>query len=161
MTTAHAAATTRAPWAHWARRPALLALSLLLWAPLGPALAQYAPAPPKTPIPLAEQGVGKGPALRIEGDYDIQELRRLIDVARESGFTEAQIREIVIEDENGNVVNAWEFLQAYERRRREREALLAAQRARVYLAPQDILKELDETKHQDLDALRERMLFVE
>lgn len=98
---------------------------------------------------------------RIEGDYDIEELKRLIDAARESGFTEEQIREITVEDEDGNVINAWEFLQEHERRRRAEAERIAAERARVYLTPHDVISELDANQPGDINSLREKMLFVE
>lgn len=98
---------------------------------------------------------------RIEGDYDIEELKRLIDAAQESGFTEEQIREITVEDEDGNAINAWEFLQEHERRRRAEAERIAAERARVYLTPHDVISELDANQPGDIDSLREKMLFVE
>ena len=98
---------------------------------------------------------------RIAGDYDIEELKRLIDAAQESGFTEEQIREITVEDEDGNVINAWEFLQEHERRRRAEAERIAAERARVYLTPHDVISELDANQPGDIDSLREKMLFVE
>ncbi len=108
------------------------------------ALAQDAPAPP-----------------RLEGEYDIEELKRLIEMARETGFTEAEIREITVEDEAGNIVNALEFLEAHQRRQREQAEREAAQRAKVYLSPQDILAELDDRQNDDLDALRDKLLFID
>lgn len=95
----------------------------------------------------------------IKGEYDFHELKRLLELARESGFTEEQLKNITVEDESGNTVNAWDFLQEIERRRKEEADRLAAERARVYLTPHDVFKELDGKQRQDIDTLREKMLF--
>lgn len=138
----------------------------------GQAMPQAQPSPQAAETPTEasapqEEGAPPGIAfssrdpLRIEGEYDIEELRRLVDLARESGFSEEQLRQITVEDESGNVVSALAFLEAYEKRQRESAEQTAAQEARVYLSPKDILEELDEKQPEDLDQLRERMLFVE
>lgn len=97
----------------------------------------------------------------IAGQYDINELRRLIEIARESGFSEKQIEDITVEDEEGNVIKAWAFIQDYDRRKKEEAERLAAQRAKVYLTPQEIIDELDEKQPKDIDDLREKMLFIQ
>jgi len=97
----------------------------------------------------------------IAGQYDINELKRLIDIARESGFTDQQIKDITVEDEDGNVINAWAFIQEYERKQQAEADRLAAERARIYLTPHDIIDELDQKQTKDIDALREKLLFVE
>jgi len=98
---------------------------------------------------------------QIEGEYDIDELRRLIDLARESGFSDEQVREITVEDEAGHTVNAYAFLEAYDRRIKEDAARIAAEQNKIYLSPKDVMKELDKKQPQDLNQLRDKMLFVE
>ena len=65
----------------------------------------------------------QGQEERKEGFYDVEELKRLLEVARESGFTEKELREITIED-GGKVINVWDYLKEVERRRRARAAKL-------------------------------------
>jgi hypothetical protein len=120
------------------------------------AIAMLAAAPRS---PRAQQPQSSAPT--IEGTYDVEELKRLIELAQESGFSEEQIREITVEDEEGHTIKAWEFIQAYEKRKEEEAARLAAERARVYLTPKDIMTELDKKERKDIDSLRDRMLFVE
>jgi hypothetical protein len=109
--------------------------------------------------PADEEGTEAVPEL--VGAYDIEELRRLIELARESGFSEEQVRQITVEDVNGNVINAWAFLKAHERRQKRRTERLAAEDSKVYLSPKDVIQELDEKQAQDLDRLRDKLLFVE
>lgn len=109
----------------------------------------------------ASQDLGQEALPTIAGQYDINQLKRLIEIAQESGFTEEQIKEITVEDENGNLQKAWEFIQDHERRKKAEEERLAAIRAKKYLAPHDVMKELDEKQPKDIDDLREKMLWVE
>lgn len=104
---------------------------------------------------------GVTPVMQIQGDYDIKQLRRLIQLAKESGFSKDQLRQITVEDENGHVVNALAFLDAYERAKKEKAARLAAEKAKVYLTPKDLIHELDEKQAKDLDKLRDKMVFVD
>jgi DNA-binding transcriptional MerR regulator len=146
----------------WLAGSTLMALLLTAASPfLGPrggkAAAQYAqdaspPAAPAKPQKL----LGK-----IQGPYDVEELKRLIQIARESGFSDEQIREITVEDEAGNTINAYEFLQAYEKAQKAEAARIAAEQSKVYLAPQDITRELDKKQPKDLEQLRDKMLFVD
>ena len=104
---------------------------------------------------------GKIKLPQIKGEYNIDELRRLIDLARESGFSDEQVRDITVEDESGNSIRAYEFLQAYDRRQKEEAARIAAVQKKVYLSPKDVMKELDQKQPQDLNQLRDTMLFAD
>jgi hypothetical protein len=136
--------------------------------PAAPAASQaMPPAGPQAAPAGAEQGTPPGVIPMhvrlplIEGEYDVGELRKLIQRAREAGFTEEQMHEITVDDAEGHTVNALEFLQAYDKRQKEEAARLEAERTRVYLTPKDITKELDKKQPQDLNRLRDRMLFVD
>ncbi len=94
---------------------------------------------------------------RIFETYDLDELRRMLELAREAGFSEEQVRNITVEDEEGTTINAFKVIEDIERCRREEDERLAAERARVYLTPQDIFKELDVGQKKDLKDLREKM----
>ncbi len=89
----------------------------------------------------------------------IGEMHRLIEVAREAGLTDEQIRQITIEDEFGNVINAWDYLQQLDKRKELELARRQEELNRVYLTPQDIFKELRDRERADLDQLRERLPF--
>ena len=93
-------------------------------------------------------------------DLNIDELKRLIQTAREAGFTDAQIQDITVEDPDGHVVKAWAYIQEYERRKKEEEARKEAERKKVYLTPQDITAELDKKQTQEIEQLRDKLLLV-
>ncbi len=152
---AKSAATGKAPQA---AKPAAPSVSAPLPAPSPPQASAPATGAAPAEVPLMS---GKIKLPQIKGETNIDELRRLIDLAREAGFSEEQLRDITVEDESGTVINAYEFLQAYDRRRKEEADRIAAEQHKVYLTPKDVMKELDKKQPQDLDQLREKMLFVD
>jgi hypothetical protein len=97
-----------------------------------------------------------GQEKRKEGFYNIEELKRLLEVARESGFTEKEMREITIED-GGKVINVWDFLKEMERKKRERAAKDKAQQEKVYLTVQDVFEEMEKDLPKDLSKLRDKI----
>ena len=101
-----------------------------------------------------------GQELSQEGFYDIDELERLIDVARESGFTQKDIEEITIQDE-GREINAWEFLQNMKRKRALERERARAQSTKIYLTIQGILADLAKEKKDDLSTLRDDTIYRE
>ena len=112
------------------------------------------------PSTTAAQGFGDlGPGLPRA--VNEQEIRRIIEVARESGFSEEQVAEITIEDENGNVVHALEYLLRIERERAERLAREEALRNKRYLTVQDVFSELRESESRDLDQLRKQYILTQ
>lgn len=96
---------------------------------------------------------------KIQGEYDLEELKRLLEIARESGFSEEQIRKITVEDDEGNVVIAWKFIQEIERRRKAEADRVAAEKSRVYLTPRDVFDELDGQQKGDINRLRNSLQF--
>ena len=119
--------------------PLLLLLAALWWGGSSPALGQE---------------------LSQEGFYDIDELEQLIEVARESGFTQEDIEQITIEDE-GREINAWEFLQEMKRKRALEREKSRAQSTKIYLTIQGILADLAEEKKDDLSTLRDESIYRE
>jgi hypothetical protein len=125
---------------------------------------------PALPLPAMAQGAAQGDAAEKlnldalqqedlnQGFYDLQELIRLIEIARESGFSEEQIREITIEDQ-GRVINAWEYLKEIQARRAAEEQRIREQESRVYLTVQDVVEDLMKMEQKDLHQLRESLLF--
>jgi hypothetical protein len=119
-------------------------------------------------VTLSGFGVGQALAQNVEnveeviaGTYNIDELKRLLEIAEESGFTEEHLRNVTVEDEQGNVINAWTFIRDYEKKKKEEEARLAAERAKKYLTPHDIMAELDGKQPHDIEDLRDNLLWVE
>ncbi len=135
---------------------AVIGVLLAVWPVMAlPALAQNAAqgdAAPKLDLDALQQED------LSQGFYDLQELIRLIEIARESGFTEQQIREITIEDQ-GRVINAWEYLQEIQARRAAEEQRIRERESRVYLTVQDVVDDLIKMEHEDLHKLRESLLF--
>lgn len=101
-----------------------------------------------------------GQELSQEGFYDIDELERLIEVARESGFTQEDIEKITIQDE-GREINAWEFLQKMKRMRALEREKARAQSTKIYLTIQGILADLAADKKDDLSTLRDESIYRE
>ena len=115
-------------------------------------LAQEPPSPPGAPQELLE---------RTEGFYDIDQLERLFQIARESGFSEQEIREITIEDEEGKSVNAWDYLQDVKRRRSMQDKADQEKLKKIYITVQDILSDLRRREKDDLRKLRDESVFAE
>ena len=95
----------------------------------------------------------------IQTPYDLEELKRLLEIAQESGFSEDELRKITVEDENGVSINAYEFVKMVEERRRKRLEAEEALRKKVYLTPKDIITELDSSHSGELNHLRDTMIF--
>ncbi|MCZ6531507.1 MAG: hypothetical protein O7A08_00930 [SAR324 cluster bacterium] len=98
----------------------------------------------------------QGQEEKKEGFYNVEELKRLLEVARESGFTEKEMREITIED-GDKVINVWDFLKELERKKRERAAKTKAQQEKVYLTVQDVIDEMEKDLPMDLSKLRDKI----
>jgi hypothetical protein len=95
-----------------------------------------------------------------QGQANPKELLRLIEAAREAGLSEEEIRMITLEDEAGNVINAYEYLQRVEKQKQDELARRNEELNRVYLTPHDVLAELKKNERPDLDALRDRLPTV-
>jgi hypothetical protein len=135
---------------HWAARAATLALACALSLGLAPAALRAQARPPEAPQLLPE---------KQEGFYDIDELERLFQIARESGFSEEDIRQITIQDEEGNTVNAWQYLQEVKRRRALRDQADQEKLSKIYITVQDILSDLSRREREDLRKLRDQSAF--
>jgi hypothetical protein len=126
--------------------------------------AQPGRAQPVQPeLPLSQQPLTPAALLpeSQEGFYDVEELERLFRIAREAGFTEDEIRNIRIEDEEGRTVNAWDYLQEIKRRRAVKDKAEAERLHRLYITVQDIIADLQRRERDDLKKLREQTIFPE
>ena len=90
----------------------------------------------------------------------VKEMQALLDAAQKSGFSEKQIREISV-TRDGKLVHVWDFLEQ-ENLRQKKEALAKKKfvpRER-YLTVMDIVNELESSETRELDALKDRNIFV-
>ena len=90
----------------------------------------------------------------------LKEMQALLDAAQKSGFSEKQIREISV-TRDGKLVHVWDFLEQ-EKLRQKKEALAKKKfvsRDR-YLTVMDIANELESSEKRQLDALKDRSIFV-
>ena len=87
-------------------------------------------------------------------------MQALLDAAQKSGFSEKQIRDISV-TRDGKLVYVWDFLEQ-EKLRQKKEALAKKKfvtRER-YLTVMDIANELESSETRELDALKDRSIFV-
>ena len=94
----------------------------------------------------------------VDEAVNVRELRRLLDVARESGFTEDEVRKITVEY-NGEVINVWEFLARLEEEKAQKEARDKAMREKPYHTVQDVFQDLEKGQPKDLEKLRKDFRF--
>ena len=90
----------------------------------------------------------------------VKEMQALLDAAQKSGFTDKQIREISV-TRDGKLVHVWDFLEQ-EKLRQKKEAMANKKfvtRER-YLTVMDITDELESSETRELDALKDRSIFV-
>ena len=90
----------------------------------------------------------------------VKEMQALLDAAQKSGFSDKQIKEISV-TRDGKLVHVWDFLEQ-EKLRQKKEALAKKKfvsRER-YLTVMDIANELESSETRELDALRDRSVFM-
>jgi len=90
----------------------------------------------------------------------VKEMQALLDAAQKSGFSEKQIREISV-TRDGKLVHVWDFLEQ-EKLRQKKEALTKKKfvTRKGYLTVMDIANELESSETRELDALKDRSIFV-
>ena len=89
-----------------------------------------------------------------------KEMQALIDAAQKSGFSEKQIRDISV-TRDGKLVYIWDFLEQ-EKVRQKKDDLAKKKfvtRER-YLTVMDIADELESSETRELDALKNRSIFM-
>ena len=98
--------------------------------------------------------------VRKERQKFVKEMQALLAAAQKSGFSENQIKEITV-TRNGEQVHVWDFLEN-EKLRQKKDALAKNKfvpRER-YLTVMDITNELESSETLELDALKDRSIFV-
>ena len=90
----------------------------------------------------------------------VKEMQDLLDAARKSGFSEKQIREISV-TRDGKPVHVWDFLEQEKLRQKKDEIAKKKFVPREhYLTVMDITNELESDETRELDALKDRSIFV-
>ena len=90
----------------------------------------------------------------------IAEMQTLLDAASKSGFSEKEIREITV-TRKGKVVHVWDFLE--QAKLQKKKDALAKKRSKPldrYLTVMDIAEEIQSGETRDLDALKDKSIFV-
>ncbi len=90
----------------------------------------------------------------------VKEMQALLEAAQKSGFSEKQIRDISV-TRDGKLVYVWDFLEQ-EKLRQKKEELARKKfvpRER-YLTVMDIANELESRETRELDALKDRSIFM-
>jgi hypothetical protein len=87
-------------------------------------------------------------------------MQTLLDAASKSGFSEKEIREITV-TRKGKVVHVWDFLE--QAKLQQKKDALAKKRSKPldrYLTVMDIAEEIQSGETRDLDALKDKSIFV-
>jgi len=90
----------------------------------------------------------------------VNEMQTLLEAAQKSGFSKKQIRDISV-TRDGKLVYVWDFLEQ-EKLRKKKEALAKNKFVPLerYLTVMDITNELESSETRELDALKDRSIFV-
>ena len=107
----------------------------------------------------SEQDEKRAKAEKVRQKF-VNEMKALLDAAQKSGFSEKQIRDISV-TRDGKLVYVWDFLEQ-EKLRQKKDALAKKKfvtRER-YLTVMDITDELESSETQELDALKDRSIFM-
>ena len=90
----------------------------------------------------------------------VKEMEALLDAAQKSGFSEKQIRDISV-TRDGKLVYEWDFLEQEKLRQKKedlaKKKLVPQER---YLTVMDIADELESGETRELDALKDRSIFM-
>ena len=90
----------------------------------------------------------------------VKEMLALLDAAQKSGFSKKQIRDISV-TRDGKLVYIWDFLEQEKlRQKKEDMAKNKFVPKERYLTVMDIANELESSETRELDALKERSIFV-
>jgi len=107
----------------------------------------------------SEQDEKRGKAEKDRQRF-VKEMQALLDAAQKSGFSEKQIRDISV-TRDGKLVYVWDFLEQ-EKLRQKKEDMAKKKffPQERYLTVMDIANELESSETRELDALKDRSIFV-
>lgn len=86
----------------------------------------------------------------------LQDMKNLLNVAQQAGFTEEEVKQITIE-QDGEVINVWNFVQ--QENSRKQTSQKEDQAPKRYLTIQDITKELMSHEDKKLNQLRKKLVL--
>ena len=89
----------------------------------------------------------------------LQEMQRYLDVAREAGFTEQELKEITI-DRNGEVLNVWQYIQNELAHQKKLEQQQKQFRNKLYLNADDVLEDLQDKQPEQIRKLRQKLILT-
>ncbi|HIL88592.1 MAG TPA: hypothetical protein EYM25_07785 [Deltaproteobacteria bacterium] len=114
------------------------------------------------PPPLHAQSIAeldeKARRLERERKQFVKELETLLSAAKDSGFSEEELKAITI-NQKGKTIVVWEYLEQERIREKLRKARKFKPRDR-YLTVLDVTNELKSRERLQLDDLRERTVFT-
>ena len=114
------------------------------------------------PTPLHAQSIAdldeKARRLERERKQFVMELETLLSAAKDSGFSEDELKAITI-NQKGKTIVVWEYLEQERIREKLRKARKFKPRDR-YLTVLDVTNELKSRERLQLDDLRERTVFT-
>ena len=107
-----------------------------------------------------DQQIEKEAKAEKERQKFIEEMQNLLDAAMKSGFSEKEIREITV-TRKGKVVNICDYLEQEKlREKKDAHARKSSIPRDRYLTVMDIADELEGGETKDLDALKDKSIFV-
>ena len=89
----------------------------------------------------------------------LREMQRYLDVAREAGFTEQELKEVTIE-RNGEVVNVWQYIQNELTRQKKLEQEKKQSRNKLYLDADDVREDLRGEQPSQISKLRQKLTLT-
>ena len=95
-----------------------------------------------------------------ENQKFLEEMRKLLFAATNSGFNEKEIREITV-TRNGKVINVWDFLEMTKlKQKKDERNKKRSKPLERYLTVMDISEEIESNETRDLDILKDKTTFL-
>jgi hypothetical protein len=91
--------------------------------------------------------------------YDLVELSKLIEISREAGFSEQQLRGLEIRD-GSRTVNVMEYIHRIESKKLQKKEALKNFLSKQFLTVQDIYDEMLKLEPDTLIQLREELVSI-
>ena len=95
----------------------------------------------------------------IEG-LNVDELRRMVQLARDAGMSKEQLGNITIEDIDGTTINALAYLEAYDAYMKAMKEKEMAESSKVYLTSKEIIDDLDQNNETEVKEIRDKLLWT-
>ncbi len=89
----------------------------------------------------------------------LKEMQRYLDVAREAGFTEEELKGVTIE-RNGEVINVWQYIQNELERQKRLEQEQNQASNKLYLNADDVREDLRDQQPSQIRKLRQKLILT-